>query len=68
MWSDNETTEDLLGFQVHADLIRSIVINPDMLPITIGIFGDCGMSFEDTEVQVMSNFMKSISPIREQRF
>ena len=42
MWSDNETTEDLLGFQVHADLIRSIVIDPKMLPVTIGIFGDWG--------------------------
>lgn len=42
MWSDNETTEDLLGFQVHADLIRSIVIDPEMLPVTIGVFGDWG--------------------------
>ena len=42
MWSDNETTEDLLGFQVHADLIRSIVTNSKMLPATIGIFGDWG--------------------------
>jgi hypothetical protein len=25
MWSDNETVDDLLGFQVHADLIRSVV-------------------------------------------
>ena len=42
MWADNETTEDFLGFQVHADLIRSIVIDPKMLPVTIGIFGDWG--------------------------
>ena len=42
MWSDNETTEDLLGFQVHADLIRSIVTDPKMLPATIGVFGDWG--------------------------
>ena len=42
MWSDNETTQDLLGFQIHADLIRSIVTNPEMLPVTIGIFGDWG--------------------------
>lgn len=42
MWSDNETTEDLLGFQVHADLIHSIVTDPKMLPVTIGIFGDWG--------------------------
>ncbi len=42
MWSDNETTEDLLGFQVHADLIRSIATDPKVLPVTIGIFGDWG--------------------------
>lgn len=42
MWPDNETTNDLLGFQVHADLIRRVVSNPKMLPTTIGIFGDWG--------------------------
>lgn len=42
MWADNETTRDLLGFRVHADLIRSLVTNPDMLPITVGVFGDWG--------------------------
>lgn len=42
MWSDNETTLDLLGFRVHADLIRSVVTNPDILPVTIGVFGDWG--------------------------
>jgi predicted KAP-like P-loop ATPase len=42
MWSDNETTLDLLGFRVHADLIRSVVTNPDLLPVTLGVFGDWG--------------------------
>lgn len=42
MWSDNETTQDLLGFQVHANLIRSVVTDPKLLPITIGVFGDWG--------------------------
>jgi len=42
MWSDNETTLDLLGFRVHANLIRSVVTNPDLLPVTIGVFGDWG--------------------------
>jgi hypothetical protein len=42
MWSDNETTVDLLGFKVHADLLRSVVTNPQLLPITIGVFGDWG--------------------------
>jgi KAP family P-loop domain len=42
MWPDNETANDLIGFQVHADLIRAVVTNPKMLPLTIGIFGDWG--------------------------
>jgi predicted KAP-like P-loop ATPase len=42
MWPDNETTNDLIGFKVHADLIRAVVTNPAMLPTTIGIFGDWG--------------------------
>ena len=42
MWSDNETTLDLLGFRVHSDLIRSVVTNHELLPVTIGVFGDWG--------------------------
>jgi GTPase SAR1 family protein len=42
MWSDNETSQDLLGFKVHADLIRSVVTNPKLLPVTLGVFGDWG--------------------------
>lgn len=42
MWSDNETTLDLLGFKVHAELIKSVVTNPELLPVTIGVFGDWG--------------------------
>ena len=42
VWSDNETDQDLLGFRVHADLIRSIVTNDRILPIVLGVFGDWG--------------------------
>ena len=42
MWSDNETVQDLLGFRVHADLIKDLVVSPNLLPLTIGIFGDWG--------------------------
>ena len=42
MWSDNETTQDLLGYQVHADLLKKIILNDDMLPISIGVFGNWG--------------------------
>lgn len=42
MWADNETSEDLLGFGVHADLLINIINDESVLPITIGIFGDWG--------------------------
>ena len=42
MWSDNETTQDLLGYQVHADLLKKIILNDGMLPISIGVFGNWG--------------------------
>lgn len=42
MWSDNETTDDLFGFRVHADLIRELILDPTVLPATIGVYGDWG--------------------------
>lgn len=42
MWADNETAVDFLGFKVHSDLIRSVVTDQNLLPTTIGLFGDWG--------------------------
>jgi hypothetical protein len=42
MWSDSESKEDLLGFEYLAGAIVSIVKNEDLLPATIGVFGDWG--------------------------
>lgn len=42
MWADNETDEDMLGFEIHANLIKSIVTDPALLPVTVGLFGDWG--------------------------
>jgi hypothetical protein len=42
MWSDSETTNDLLGFRVHADLLEALVLDEGILPVTIGVFGDWG--------------------------
>src|ERR1700723_2647483 len=39
---DNETEIDLLGFDVHANLIRSVITDPTVLPVTVGVFGDWG--------------------------
>ena len=42
MWSDNETSEDLLGFKIHADLLIDVINDDTILPVTIGVFGDWG--------------------------
>ena len=42
MWTDNETSLDLLGFRVHAELVRSVVVDAKLLPVTIGVFADWG--------------------------
>ena len=42
MWSDIETTKDLLGYSIHASLLKDVVTNPKNLPITIGLYGDWG--------------------------
>ena len=42
MWADNETDIDLLGFHVHADLIKSVVTDATLLPVVLGVFGEWG--------------------------
>lgn len=42
MWSDIETSEDLLGYSIHASLLKEIVSNEKNLPLTIGLYGDWG--------------------------
>lgn len=42
MWADNETSDDLLGFKVHADLLVDVINDENVLPVTIGVFGDWG--------------------------
>lgn len=42
MWSDIETSEDLLGYSVHASLLKEIVSDEKNLPLTIGLYGDWG--------------------------
>ena len=58
MWPDNETVEDLIGFRVHADLIREVVTDPKLLPVTIGIFGDWG----NGKTSIMQMLRRDLDP------
>jgi len=42
MWSDNETLEDFLGCQHLVAQVESLVTNSDLLPCSVGVFGDWG--------------------------
>ena len=46
MWSDNETKEDPLGFKVHASLVKDAVLDKELSPVIIGVFGDWGRVYE----------------------
>lgn len=58
MWSDNETSEDLLGFKVHADLLIDVINDETILPITIGVFGDWG-SGKSSILKIIYDNLKS---------
>lgn len=58
MWVDNETDQDLLGFKVHSDLIRSIITDKSLLPTTIGVFGDWGGG----KTSVMKMLQRDLDP------
>jgi len=58
MWSDNETDVDLLGFRVHSDLVRGIVTDAHLLPVTVGVFGDWGSGKSSVTKMLASDLEK----------
>ena len=42
MWSDNESNIDLLRFSYLSASVKDIILNPTLIPTTIGLFGDWG--------------------------
>ena len=42
MWSDNETDVDLLRYRYLVASVLRLIRNDDLLPTTIGVFGDWG--------------------------
>ena len=61
MRSDNETEIDLVGFQVHTDLIRSVVRDTSLLPITIGVFWGLGSG----KASIMKMFERNLNEVEE---
>jgi len=42
LFSDNETARDLLGFEDQVEDLCDIVMDSDLLPVTVGVLGDWG--------------------------
>lgn len=42
MWRDSESDEDFLNFTEVADQIATLATRPDLLPVSIGVFGTWG--------------------------
>ncbi len=42
MWSDHETDQDFLGFTHLVKAVTDVVTRDDLLPATIGVYGDWG--------------------------
>lgn len=44
MWSDREALDDLLGFHLLVESLMTLLTEPRLVPVTIGIDGDWGSS------------------------
>jgi hypothetical protein len=42
MWNDNETEQDLIDFKYLTNSVNLIINNEDLIPSTIGVYGDWG--------------------------
>ncbi len=42
MWKDSESNIDYIDFEYIADLVNEIVLDDDLLPASIGVYGDWG--------------------------
>ena len=42
MWSDRETVDDCLGFSSYVVSLGDVCVEPDLAPLTLGVFGSWG--------------------------
>jgi predicted KAP-like P-loop ATPase len=58
MWKDCETNIDLLDFDYLVDVTKNIILNDDLTPSTIGIYGDWGSGKSSLMDMVMGGLSK----------
>lgn len=64
MWADNETNEDLLGFSIHASLIKNVITNDKNLPVTLGLYGDWG-SGKSSVLKILEKQLSEEEPYKD---
>ncbi|MCK9412626.1 MAG: P-loop NTPase fold protein [Prolixibacteraceae bacterium] len=58
MWKDCETNIDLLDFDYLVDVTKKIILNNDLTPSTVGIYGDWGSGKSSLMDMVMVDLSK----------
>jgi predicted ATPase len=58
MWKDCETNLDLLDFDYLVDVVKKIILNDNLTPSTIGIYGDWGSGKSSLMDMVMCDLSK----------
>lgn len=48
MWADTETSVDYLNYSEVAELVSELITNPDLLPLSLGVFGGWGVGKSST--------------------
>jgi predicted KAP-like P-loop ATPase len=48
VWADTETDVDFLNYSEVAELVAELIANPDLLPLSLGIFGGWGVGKSST--------------------
>jgi hypothetical protein len=59
MWADTETETDFLNYSEVAELIAEMIATPDLLPLSLGVFGGWGVGKSSTLRLVERELSKS---------
>jgi predicted KAP-like P-loop ATPase len=58
MWKDSETNIDLLDFDYLVDVTKKIILNNNLTPSTIGVYGDWGSGKSSLMEMIMNDISK----------
>ncbi len=62
MWSDIESNIDFLNYSEASEIIINVLQNPQMLPISIGVFGSWGTG-KSTILNLIKNNLERKRPL-----